>query len=286
MHRMHHNQKKQRRNNIKLIPKFLTAAMAAALVQTSLPALQAGETVTKEVVIEEEEFQWWNASLSTGWDSRYMFRGVNTLGNSGLYWTDLSFTWNITENDSLTVGAWLAFGTGTNYKELNTYVDYTHNWGNLYVSLGYVLYYVFDDNLYSHELYASVGYTIEPTSWFSVTPNIGYYFNLGPDVDSNGFVPTAGSFLALRLDSSIAVYKDIISIDPYVALNFNFHYNSREDGDYFDGVNNFEFGVSVPWQVNEIITVAGYVASSYQWQDLVGTPKSIVWAGVNVGFSF
>ncbi|MDA1204234.1 MAG: hypothetical protein O3A75_08065, partial [Verrucomicrobia bacterium] len=77
-----------------------TSAGAEAMSMARSGAISAGrttsqtETVTvtdyksgKEIVVVEEDEKWWSVNASTGWDSLYMFRGVNVLGNgNGLYW--------------------------------------------------------------------------------------------------------------------------------------------------------------------------------------------------------
>jgi hypothetical protein len=105
---------------MKSITRILVAAgMAAALL--SKPAFAGdGKTTLQEKVVVEEERKWWGASLSTGWDSLYMYRGVNVLrfdqdGNeqkygSSLYWTQVNVSFMPTENDTITLGGWMAFG--------------------------------------------------------------------------------------------------------------------------------------------------------------------------------
>ncbi len=144
---------------------------------------------TKEIV--EPAKQWWNASLSTGWDSLYMFRGVNTLPNSengygsSLYWTQLSVTFNLTDNDFLTLAGWTAFGlTDSSYKEFDAITTYTHTFGNLSVHVGYTFYYLINSavyGLYSHELNAGVAYKIA-LGPVTITPGINYFFNVGPNI--------------------------------------------------------------------------------------------------------
>jgi hypothetical protein len=65
---------------MKLVRRSLAAATMAGVFGTS--PLLAGDVATvqeKVVVKEEEAHKWWGAELSTGWDSLYMFRGVNVL---------------------------------------------------------------------------------------------------------------------------------------------------------------------------------------------------------------
>lgn len=261
--------------------------------------LLAGDSKTfKEKVVLEEPAKLFNAELSTGWDSLYMFRGVNVLRitnyGSGIYWMDGNFTWNITDNDSLNAGAWMAFGTQHNiYKELDAYTKYTHTFGNLAVSLGYIFYYVMDPvELYSHELSAEVAYTFD-LGFMTVTPSVGYFFNLGPDntEEAAGIAPRASSYLLARIDGSIPIYKDIISLEPWIAYGTNFEYNGKlqRDGelDFFNGANNVEVGLGIPIKINDMISLYGYGAYSYAFSNLVGTTEpSTFWGGAKVVFSF
>jgi len=258
-----------------------------------------GKTFKETVVVQEEESSWYNAALSTGYDSLYMFRGVNVLrtGNygSGLWWTDVNFTWNISDNDTLTVGGWQAFGLSkASYREFDAYLNYVHSFGDLAVGLGYTFYYAYPPGVqdFANELNAKVAYAID-LGFMTLTPAATYYFNLGPDNDTgaaNGIVNTASSYLDLRVNGSVPVIKDVLSIDPWVAFGLNFDYNLQGNFQPFDGANNLEFGVAMPWKVNEIITVSGYVAYSYAFEDLNGlyatTEPNTFWGGGKVTFAF
>ena len=99
---------------MKLATKIVSMVSMAAVLAGS-PLLAGDGKTFKEKVVVEEPSKPWGAALSTGWDSLYMFRGVNvishgTYGNnsdygSGIYWTDLSFTWNITPNDPIAMSS-------------------------------------------------------------------------------------------------------------------------------------------------------------------------------------
>ncbi len=287
---------------MKLNKSIVALTSLVAFAATPLFA-GTGKTFTETVVIEEEESSWYNAALSTGWDSLYMFRGVNVLrGNdnygSGLYWTDASFTWNITDNDFLTVGSWVAFGTqnaAAGYKEFDAYTKYTHTIGDLSLGLGYTFYYVFSEpELYSNELNASVAYAFD-LGGVTITPSATYFFNLGPDFadleDQSGIAAIASSYLQFRVDASVPIYKEVVSLAPWVGFGLNFDYNTRKNSDdsvtQFNGANNLEFGLAVPIAINDMITVSGYGAYSYGFYDLGGlTEPSTFWGGAKVTFAF
>ncbi|MEI6035283.1 MAG: hypothetical protein WCS65_13520 [Verrucomicrobiae bacterium] len=267
--------------------------------------LHAGEAKTfKDKVIVEAPAKWYGVALSTGWDSLYMFRGVNVLSHgvygdtnnygSGIQWTNVDLTWNITDHDSITVGGWLAFGTqNTSYKEFDFNSSYTHTIGKLALSAGYSFYYVFPPGfqLYSHELNVKAAYAFD-LGFMSVTPSLGYYFNIGPDIASgNGTAKAASSYMLLRVDSNVPVYKDIVAVAPWIAYGTNFQYNPRltSDGtyDFYNGANTLELGFGVPVKINDLISVYGYVAYSYAFSNLWGTTEpSTVWGGAKVTVSF
>jgi hypothetical protein len=278
------------------ITKSLIALTSAVAISAS-PLFAGTKTFKETVVVEEEPSSWYNAALSTGYDSLYMFRGVNTLRSNGGYgnsvwWTDANFTWNISDNDTLTVGGVQLFGLSkASYREFDAYLNYMHSFGDLSVGLGYTFYYVYPPGSqdFANELNAKVAYNID-LGFMSLTPGVTYFFNLGPDNDTgaaNGFVNTASSYLDLRLNGSIPVVADVVSIDPWAAFGLNFGYNLNGNLQQFDGANNLEFGVAVPWHINDIITLSGYVAYSYAFQDLYGTTEpNTFWGGGKVTFAF
>ena len=66
------------------LTKSLIALTSAVAISAS-PLFAGTKTFKETVVVEEEPTPWYSASLSTGYDSLYMFRGVNVLRNDGGY---------------------------------------------------------------------------------------------------------------------------------------------------------------------------------------------------------
>ena len=245
-----------------------------------------------ETVVEESEKSF-EASLSAGWDSLYMDRGVNALRDkgygSGIAWTALEATWGVTEKDFLTVNAWQCFATqGNAYREFDLSLNYTRLIGNLALSAGYAFNYgVSDRNFFSHELNASAASDFSMGS-FTLTPSLTYSYTLGPDADeASGFVQAGSSYLLLRVAGHLPLYRDIVSLEPWTAFGVNFDYNTRgEDAQPFVGANNIEFGLSVPVKINRAITVSAYGAYSAAFTDLNNTTPNTFWGGASVTFSF
>jgi hypothetical protein len=238
----------------------------------------------------------WSGSLAQGWDSLYMYRGVNQLPGfagygSGISWTALTVGWAPTEADSFTVGSWAAFGLGeTDYKEIDLTAGYFRSIGDLSLSVGYALYAVLSapGGLYCHQLSASAAYELR---WGSVvfSPGIGYDFTLGPSPDHGGYVQEGSSYLEARLDVEVPLVAGFLSAEPWIAAGFNFDYNTRETPDGpvpFSGANHLETGVSLSFAVTERIGVAPYVAFSHAWQAFPGTKRNTFWGGAAVTFAF
>jgi hypothetical protein len=287
---------------------LVAVGMAGVLFTQPTLAAEGKKTLAEKVVVEKEEEarKWWAASLSTGWDSLYMFRGVNVLrfdedGNiqkygSSLYWTQVTVSFMPTENDTITLGGWMAFGIGkTKYKEFDATVNYVHTFGDLAVGMGYIFYYYLNTVLYQNELNWSVAYTFNLPAGITLVPSVTYFLNLGPDFDDfergTGAVETASSFLIARLDAGIPIYKDIISLAPWFSFGASFDFNARTADnasgfDFFTGANNIEVGIGLPIKINDVITLYGYGAYSYQWEGLLGTEPSTFWGGAKVTFSF
>jgi len=292
-------------------------ALSSAVAISAAPVF-AGSKTFKETVVVQEEVAPWSAALSTGYDSLYMFRGVNVLrgglngtsdkGNNygtGIFWTDVSATYNITENDSITAGGWMGWGAGNvGYQEFDARLNYVHTIDNLALGLGYTLYACYTGNVdgYANELNASAAYNID-LGFMTLTPSTTYYFNLGPDSDAfnagngaNGVAVCGSSYLDLRLSGVIPVIGDTVSINPWTAFGLNFGSNyegvdANGVGQPFYGANNLEFGVAAPWKINEVITLSAYAAYSIAFNDLTGslgntTAPNTIWGGGKVTFSF
>jgi hypothetical protein len=293
---------------MKLATKIAYAVgMAAVLASKPVVAGDADGKTFKDKVVVQEENKWWGASLSTGWDSLYMFRGVNVLrfdqnGNkqnygSSLYWTQLNVSFMPTKNDTITLGSWTAFGIGhSNYKEEDVTVNYAHAFGDLSLGVGYTFYYYMASQLYQNELNATAAYTFHLPAGITIVPSLTYFFNLGPDFNNfdkgTGAVETCSSYLTARLDSTIPLYKDIIALAPWFEFGTSFDFNAQTNTNtdlgfnFFTGANNIDMGIGIPIKINNTITVYGYGAYSYSWQNLLGTEPSTFWGGAKVTFSF
>ena len=244
------------------LSKVVLATGFAALVAGS--SAFAGETVAapvKEVVVIEEAENWWNAELSVGYDSLYMFRGVNFAND--LVTADLSFS-----AFGITAGAWYGSAYNDDYNELDLYISYTHSFNVVDLTGGYIYYDFPKTGGDTSELFASISTSALPY----VTPSLSYYY----DIDA-----IDGSYLELRFDGSIPVVADRLSIDPYTSISYDFDYNT--DGNNW---NNWEIGVELPFALSENVTISGYAAYSVSLDRLADFQSDEFWGGGKVTFSF
>lgn len=248
--------------------KTLTVSLLAAfglVAFATTPAL-AGEMtkviVEEEIIIEEPE-SWWSAELAAGWDSRYMFRGVEILDGGSLAWTDLSFS-----TYGFTLGAWYATGVNEDFNEIDIYASYAWSLGPVDVEGGYIFYGFPRDGGETQEFFAALSTGVIPY----VTPGLAFYYD---------FDEFEGGWLEFSLSSSLPIVQDVISIDPFAAISYDFEYNS-EDSD----LNNVQIGVEVPIALSENITLSGYVAYSWALSAIDDFQDDEFWGGAAISFSF
>lgn len=271
--------------NGRIVKLFLLSLLAISAVSV----LRGGELA--EVASPD-----WSAELSTGWDSLYMYRGINQVPGfddygSSLSWTALSATIFLSENDSLSIGTWAAFALGeSDYKELDALASYTHAFGDLSLTFGYALYAVINEplGLFNNELNVAAAYGFD-LGFLTLTPGVIYAFNVGPKLGQGGYSEQASSYLEARVDGEIPIHGETVGLAPWAALGINFRNNTTVRGGEtspFVGADHVEFGVAVPVAVAESVTLSPYVAVSSQWSDFPGTRPTTFWGGVSVAFSF
>ena len=250
--------------------RFIGGAMAAVAVTSSVYA--GGTTVSskKAVTPVEEQEAWWSATLSAGYDSKYIFRGFFITNENGgevgdLVSTDLSFS-----AYNFTLGAWYAASWGDDFTELDIYGSYTYEFGEtgLAFTVGGIGYFFpdFDD---TWELFAGLSYS--PVDWLTASLTYTYDFEV-----------FEGSYIEFKLASSIPLIADVLSLDPYALVSFGDYNTFGEDFE----LNHVQGGVALVWAMSENITLSGYVAVSEPLDALDDSQDTEVWGGGRIAFSF
>jgi hypothetical protein len=266
--------------------------------ERTFPSASASAASTKE-----EKERLWAALLSTGWTSREVQYGVDQTGNYGAYTTELTL-----RLQNLTLGGWWGFGTGNDYQELDFTASYTLNLGPVFVTPGYNFSYqrsVGDQQdsglekradgrsaavqregqywkerdsaeaaplseAYGHEVFLFLASSVVPF----VTPGIFFVSDV---------VNVPASYLEVRVDGEVRIYKEAFELQPYILLGINLGYNTA---DYY-GWNNFQFGLLASWKINRFVSLFGGFNYSVALTALrqIGQGNE-VWASGGVTFSY
>ena len=95
-------------------------------------------------------------------------------------------------------------------------------------------------NTYGNELFFVLGTKAIPY----VTPSMLFVSDLNN---------SPGSYLEIRLDGAIPIYREILKLQPYALLRLNLGYNTNA----YYGWNNFQFGLKAIWRINRAISIFG-----------------------------
>jgi len=261
-------------------PALLSGFVAMLALTTSA---FAGDVVvdgkaSKEVKIEEKAESPFTVNFSLGYDSEYIFRGVDILNfatdDGDLVWADLNIS-----AYGFTAGAWYAEAIHKGddkleYSELDLYLSYTKALGPINLTGGYI-FYLFPDNgeTYTHELNIGISTSAIPF----VTPSLTYYHDLEED-DKDVY---DGGYLEFKLASSFPIVAERVSIDPYALVSYDFEYNSA-DTDW----NNVQVGVAIPVKLTPNITFSAYTSYSWALSAIEDFQNDELWGGAKVAFSF
>lgn len=256
------------------------------------------EVVTKNPVVETPAPLGPEIAFTAGWDSQYMFKGLDNVRASSFGGRDESSIWYAKlsvahEGFGFNLGYIMAVEESDPrfspverseyYSEVIAGVNYTASiiGGVLDATIGYNAYFFPEDEFwgtdYQGELWARVALVNIPF----VTPNFVYsYFHSDEEI-------LEGHFFEFRLDSSIPVYDGgnfRVAVNPYVSVSYDQDYNGV-DGDW----NSIETGIKVPISIGDHLIVA--LSGNYGWD--IGDDRSNFdkgfddfWGGVSVTYRF
>lgn len=178
-------------------------------------------------------------------DSIYISEGRNNLEDGGLNSIELSTAWN-----NVSAGLWYAEGSDTSYNELNLFVEYGFNIGNVEAYAGLTRLEFPNDDEHDNEISAGIATPVLSTSEFA----IDYVYS----------TEAKGGFLDLTFVMEIPLGNEHVTLTPYITQSFDFGYAS----DDFDGENNFQFGIEGSWTLTETFSLVGLIAQSWAQKDV------------------
>ena len=196
------------------------------------------------------------AEVSVGYDTDYMFRGVN-LGED-LLWSDVNVSTTLTDGLDLGVGAWYAtVADDAGNDELDIYAGLSTSMGDISLDLGATYYYYPDPVAGEGTLEFGVGFG---TSAGPFDLSLGLYYDIDLEaayyevgaatsfdltdtmaVDVGGAIGNADGDTLTALTFTIGVpitLSDSASLSPYVGVNIPLDdYEDIEDDTIYSGLS-------------------------------------------------
>ncbi len=236
---------------------------------SAAPAARVQVAGVNSPTFEAEPERNWSAYLSLDWSSKYVLEGVDILpnNNAGILAAELGV-----EFYGFSAAIWSASGLRQSYTEFDFIFGYTFDLGPLTLTPGYAFYVFGEPSAPStSELTLLLEYNGLP---FGLKPAINFYY----DVDE-----VNGGFLELILAGEYGFFEERFTVMPYTLLGTDFGYvvpNSNE-------INNFQFGVGLAYQINDVVSMQGSVNQSIALNNLnnIGL-GNVFWVSVGVVFTY
>jgi hypothetical protein len=212
------------------------AADAVSIEQVRTDAAAAGAMEQQSESADSLE-----ASLSAGYESRYVAEGRDNLGGDGMFASTLEVGYQ-----GFTAGFWYANSPDADYEEINSWLQYNHSIGDFEISVAYTHLRFLSDDEYENELGLGVEYGALP--WNLTATALGYY-----SFDAEG------SFFELGLNGDYEI-KPWLTLSPYSLFGLNSGYIS----DGHDGANNFEVGLAGEIPLGSDWSIVGHISYNFE----------------------
>ena len=212
---------------IRLIAEKTAKIIGCTAVLAFFSALSADKVAAEDI----------GAEVSVGYDTDYMFRGVN-LGQD-LLWSDVNVSTSLSDGLDLGVGAWYAnVADDAGNDELDIYAGLSTSMGDMSIDLGATYYYYPDPTAGEGTLEFGIGLG---TSAGPIDLSLGLYYDIDLEaayyevgaatsfdltdtmaVDVGGAIGNADGDTLTALTFTIGVpitLSDSASLSPYVGVN-------------------------------------------------------------------
>lgn len=172
-----------------------------------------------------------------GWESRYVSEGRDNLDGDGLWTGTFELGYH-----GFTAGVWYANGPEADYEQFDAWIQYTHEIGDLEISLAYAYLNYLSDETHDSELGLGLEYGALP--WDLSVFALGYY---SFDAD--------GAFFEVGLSGEYEI-QPWLTVTPYLIFGMNSDYIA----DGHNGANNVALGVEAEIPVTPCLSLRGHAA--------------------------
>jgi hypothetical protein len=243
---------------------LLSSALCSSLAGPSALAQEAASTDIRKGVFEGPEMV---GSLSTGYESLHIFRGVDSAMDGDIFWASTS----LSIADALSGGFWYGTGIDTEYEEFTPYVNYVLPFEQIDLTVG-VVYYTFPDNddANSADFSLRLSKALNLAGPWEVTPYGLAVYN----ESAEGFYFEGG----LTATTSIVENVDF-SATAWVAASTS--YRPIEDG-----LDNATLLLSLPVQITGNATLTPFLGGSLALDAIEDISEDEFWAGATLDVSF
>ena len=201
------------------------------------------------------------AEVSVGYDTDYMFRGVN-LGED-LLWSDVNVSTSLSDGLDLGVGAWYAnVADDAGIDELDIYAGLSTSMGDISLDLGATYYYYPDPVAGEGTLEFGVGFG---TSAGPFDLSLGLYY----DIDLEAAYYEVGAATSFDL-------TDTMAVDVGGAIG-NF------DGDTLTALT---FTIGVPITLSDSASLSPYVGVNIPLDDFEDVEDDTIYSGLSLTVGF
>lgn len=192
----------------------------------------------KKTVEEPEKACWIGGGLAATWNSKFISSGANEVPGTSVFSTELAL--NVCD---FTLSLARHAGVSRDFEEWDFGVDYTHAFGPVEISTGYVR--IIETDPHSHSFNdAYLGLNLNDCGWLK--PGLEWSVNLER---------LNGGFLEASLTSCIPLVEGVVSFEPYVAGGLAYNYSSIATSSLND--TQLRIGARLPLILVDGVTLTG-----------------------------
>ncbi len=223
-----------------------------------------------------------SGSLSAGYDSKYVYRGVE-VGDHQI-WTALDLNYAISDKINWNFNAWYgntqdpnpaAGYTNDNYGELDLYTEFAFNLGPVTVAPSFKYYRYFDVPAGLVDEQEEVGLNVRSTLFkndaISLDASLGAFY----EFELDGFYYEAGLAATIKVN-------DMISLVPGVTIGYSDELVNTATSDW----NQVGVYLKVPIALSKTVTLTPYIAGNFPLDGISDFTDNALYGGASLTVKF